>query len=175
MSSFYGVHAASVGKAAMRASRGSIDGALREAKLLLRSGYDFVWIDDGKGNVILPAAEVRARVDGSFGKDGRRRPSKTAVCVYRAVSPFDRYLAERSVSDAGQSSDARFRFFLIDLAATQCDLAREFLDGAATGRERPPEAAKIVADGDSVDPRNAATFEGLDPWMIPGLKPRIVH
>jgi hypothetical protein len=37
MSSLYGVHAVSVGKAVVTASRGTIDAALREAKLLLRS------------------------------------------------------------------------------------------------------------------------------------------
>jgi len=65
MSSVYCVHAASTGKAATKASRGTMDAALREAKFLLRGGHDFVWVDDGNGNVLLPAAEVRARLDPS--------------------------------------------------------------------------------------------------------------
>jgi hypothetical protein len=174
MSSLYCVHAVSVGRTAMRASRGTIDAALREAKFLLRSGCDFVWVDDGNGNVIVPAAEVRALLDA---RDGRRRETKAALCAYRASSAFGHYLdmAAGSSDDADQTSDARFRFFLIDLAATRCDLAREFLDGAATEPEPLEETAETAAEQDSSEPQATASLEGLEPRMIATLKPRIVH
>jgi hypothetical protein len=177
MSTIYCVHASTVGKAAIRASRGTIGAALREAKFLLCSGHDFVWVDDGKGNVILPTAEVRALLAASSGENGRRPEPEEAFCVDDAVSPFDQCLdmAARSVSYARRTPDARFRSFLIDLAATWCDLARDFLGGAATGLERLAETAKTVAELDNSDPHAASSFEGLEPRMIPGLEPRIIH
>jgi hypothetical protein len=177
MSSTYCVHAASVGKAAMSASRGTIDAALREAKFLLSSGHDFVWVDDGKGNVVLSADEVRARLDSSSGKYGRRREPKAAYRVRGAMSLFDDYLdmAGRSVGYGSQTADERFRFFLIDLAATRCDLAREFLDDAATGLDVPAETAKMAAELETFDPQAAPSLEGLEPRMIAGLKRRIIH
>jgi hypothetical protein len=175
MSSLYGVHAVSVGKAVVTASRGTIDAALREAKLLLRSGHDFVWIVDGEGNVILPAGEIRARLNGSSGKNGRRREAQAAVYAYRATTPFDHYLAERSVSLADRSPDEQFRFFLIDLAATRCALAQEFLDEAPTEPERLRETAKMAPEVDSVDAQAAPLLEGLEPRMVSGPKRRNFH
>lgn len=64
MSRLYCVHAAkSVGTAVMKASRATMGEALREAKSLLSSGAAFVWIVDGEGNLILPADQVKARLD----------------------------------------------------------------------------------------------------------------
>jgi hypothetical protein len=66
----------------MRASRATMDDALREADFLLSGGKDVVWIDDEKGNVILSPADVRARLDRSASAPrrfarwiGARRPS----------------------------------------------------------------------------------------------------
>jgi hypothetical protein len=64
--SIYCVHAAnSTAAPAMKASRATIGDALREAKLLLNGGAAFVWIADGNGKLILPADQVRARLDQS--------------------------------------------------------------------------------------------------------------
>ena len=64
MSTIYCVHAAtSAGVSAMKASRATIDEALREAAFALSSGSAFVWIVDGGGNLILPPDQVRARLD----------------------------------------------------------------------------------------------------------------
>jgi len=66
MSTIYCVHAAkSVGEAAMKASRATMDEALREAKFLVSSGHAYVWIEDERGNLTLPPAQVRARLDQS--------------------------------------------------------------------------------------------------------------
>jgi len=66
MSTIYCVHAAtSEGAAAMKASRATIDEALREAAFALSSGSAFVWIVDGEGNLILPPDQVKARLDQS--------------------------------------------------------------------------------------------------------------
>ena len=62
----YCVHAAnSTAAPAMKASRTTISDALREAKLLLNGGAAFVWIADGDGRLILPADQVRARLEQS--------------------------------------------------------------------------------------------------------------
>jgi len=73
------------------------------------------------------------------------------------MSPFDHYLdmAARCVTYARRTPDARYRSFLIDLATTWCNLAREFLDGAAKGLERLGETAKAVAELDNPDARRA--------------------
>ncbi len=64
MATIYCVHAAKSGDTpAMKASRATMDEALREAKFLLSSGSAFVWIVDGVGNLILPADQVKARLD----------------------------------------------------------------------------------------------------------------
>jgi len=66
MSTIYFVHAAtSAGIPAMKASRATIDEALREADFELSGGAAFVWIVDGKGNLILPADRVKARLNQS--------------------------------------------------------------------------------------------------------------
>jgi hypothetical protein len=65
VSKIYCVHAASVGKVAMKISRATMDYAVREANYLLSIGHDFVWIDDGRGNIIVPPAEVKACLDES--------------------------------------------------------------------------------------------------------------
>jgi hypothetical protein len=66
MSKIYFVHAAtSVGVPTVKASRATIDGALREASFALSSGSAFVWIVDGEGHLILPADQLKARLDQS--------------------------------------------------------------------------------------------------------------
>jgi hypothetical protein len=93
------------------------------------------------------------------------------------MSPFDHYLdmAARCVTYARQTTDARYRSFLIDLASTWCDLAGELLDGAAKGLERLGETARMVADLDSFGPQAAPSLEEFEPRMIPGLEPRVLH
>jgi hypothetical protein len=66
MSTIYCVHAATgEGAAAMKASRATIDEALREAAFALSSGSAFVWIVDGEGNLILPPDQVELRLNPS--------------------------------------------------------------------------------------------------------------
>jgi hypothetical protein len=93
------------------------------------------------------------------------------------MSPFDHYLdmAARCATYARRTPDARYRSFLVDLATTWCDLARELLDGAAKGLERLAETAKMVAELDSFDPDAAAPVERLEPSMIPLSVPRTIH
>jgi hypothetical protein len=63
MSKIYFVHAASsVGVPVVKASRATIDDALREAEFELSGGAAFVWIVDGEGHLILPADQVKARL-----------------------------------------------------------------------------------------------------------------
>lgn len=62
MSRIYRIHAVTNGDTAMKASRLTIDDAMREAEFLLGSGASSVWIDDRDGNPILPADKVKARV-----------------------------------------------------------------------------------------------------------------
>ncbi len=63
MSTIYFVHAAtSAGIPAVKASRATINEALREAEFELGGGAAFVWIVDGEGNLILPADQVKARL-----------------------------------------------------------------------------------------------------------------
>ena len=60
------VHAAtSAGIAAAKSSRATIDEALREAEFELRGGAVFAWIVDGESHLILPADQVKARLDQS--------------------------------------------------------------------------------------------------------------
>jgi hypothetical protein len=99
-------------------------------------------------------------------------------CVHDgAMSPFDHCLdmAARSVSYARRTSDARYRCFLIDVAEAWCDLAGELIDGNERGLERLAETAKSVAELDSFDPQAAPQIKGLEPRMIPGLEPRVLH
>ena len=64
MTKTYFVHAASdVGIPSVKVSRATIGEALRQAEFALSSGAAFVWIVDGDGHVILPAAQIKARVD----------------------------------------------------------------------------------------------------------------
>jgi hypothetical protein len=64
MSTTYFVHAAeTAGVAMMKASRATIDEALKEAELELNSGAAFVWIVDGQGNLVLPPSQIKARLD----------------------------------------------------------------------------------------------------------------
>ena len=66
MSRIYFVHAAtSVGIPMVTASRATIDEALREAEFELSGGAAFAWIVDGEGHLILPADQVKARLDRS--------------------------------------------------------------------------------------------------------------
>jgi hypothetical protein len=66
MSMIYFVHAAtSEGIPAVMASRAAIDEALREAEFEFSGGAAFAWIVDGEGHLILPADQVRARLDRS--------------------------------------------------------------------------------------------------------------
>ena len=64
MSKIYFVHAATnVGIPVVKASRATIDEALREAEFELSGGAAFVWIVDGDGHLILPADQIKARVN----------------------------------------------------------------------------------------------------------------
>ena len=64
MSTVSGVHAAkSAGIPAVKASRATIDGALREAAFELRGEAAFASIVDRDGHLALPADEVEARLD----------------------------------------------------------------------------------------------------------------
>ena len=68
MSTIYCVHAAtSAGVPAMKASRATMDEALREAAFALSSGSAFVWIVDEEGNLILPPDQVKVRLTPSAG------------------------------------------------------------------------------------------------------------
>ena len=64
MSKIYFVHAAtSAGIPTVKASRATVDEALREAEFELSGGAAFVWIVDDDGHLILPANQVKARLD----------------------------------------------------------------------------------------------------------------
>jgi hypothetical protein len=66
MSKIYFVHAAtSVGVPLVKASRATIDEALREAEFELSGGAAFVWIVDGDGRLILPADQLKAHLEQS--------------------------------------------------------------------------------------------------------------
>ena len=63
MSKIYFVHAATkVGIPVVKASRATIDDALREAEFELSGGAAFVWIVDVEGHLILPADQVKVRL-----------------------------------------------------------------------------------------------------------------
>ena len=62
--SIYCVHATnSVGRVVLKASRATMDEALMEAGSALSNGSTFVWIVDGDGNHILPADQVKSRLN----------------------------------------------------------------------------------------------------------------
>jgi hypothetical protein len=64
--SIYCVHATnSVGGVVVKASRATMDEALTEAGFALSGGSARVWIVDERGNLILPADQVKARLDPS--------------------------------------------------------------------------------------------------------------
>jgi len=66
MSTIYFVHAAtSAGISAVKASRATIEEALREAEFELSGGAAFAWIVDEEGHLILPADQVKACLDRS--------------------------------------------------------------------------------------------------------------
>ena len=66
VSKIYFVHAATdAGVPMVRASRATIDEALRQAESELSGGAAFVWIVDGDGRLILPADEIKARLGRS--------------------------------------------------------------------------------------------------------------
>jgi len=66
MSKIYFVHAATdLGVPVVKASRATIDAALREAEFELSGGAAFVWIVDGDGNLVLPSDQIKARLDQS--------------------------------------------------------------------------------------------------------------
>ena len=64
MSKIYFVHAATnAGIPVVKASRATVDEALREAEFELSGGAAFVWIVDDDGHLILPADQIKARVN----------------------------------------------------------------------------------------------------------------
>ena len=64
MSKIYWVHAATDGGVpVVKASRATIDEALKEAELELSGGAALVWIVDDEGRLILPADQVKARLE----------------------------------------------------------------------------------------------------------------
>jgi hypothetical protein len=64
MSKIYFVHAATnAGIPVVKASRATVDEALSEAEFELSGGAAFVWIVDDDGHLILPANQVKARLD----------------------------------------------------------------------------------------------------------------
>ena len=66
MSTIYFVHAAtSAGIPALKASRATIDEALREAEFELSGGAASAWIVDEEGHLVFPPDQVRARLDQS--------------------------------------------------------------------------------------------------------------
>jgi hypothetical protein len=86
MSKIYFVHAATGGGVPMvKASRATIDEALREAEFELSDGAAFVWIVDGEGHLTLPADQVKARLAQSAmaprGLAGDRIKRTAPVCV----------------------------------------------------------------------------------------------
>lgn len=63
MAKIYFVHVATdAGIPVVKASRPTIDEALRRAETELSGGAAFVWIVDGDGRLILPADQVKARL-----------------------------------------------------------------------------------------------------------------
>lgn len=76
----YRIHALTNGDVAMKASRLTIDDALREAKFLLGGEASVVWIDDKDGNPILPADQIRARV-AEFGQPPQDIISRTIIAT----------------------------------------------------------------------------------------------
>jgi len=66
MSKIYFVHAATDGGVpVVKASRATMDDALREARFELSGGAASVWIVDGEGHLIFPADQVKARLEQS--------------------------------------------------------------------------------------------------------------
>ena len=64
MSKNYWVHAATDGGVpVVKASRATIDEALKEAELELSGGAALAWIVDDEGRLILPADQVKARLE----------------------------------------------------------------------------------------------------------------
>jgi hypothetical protein len=64
MSKIYFVHATTGGGVpTVKASRATIDDALKEAQFELSGGAASVWIVDGEGRLILPADQVKARLE----------------------------------------------------------------------------------------------------------------
>ena len=68
MSKIYCVHAATDGGVPLvKASRATIGEALREAEFELSGGAALAWIVDDEGRLILPADQVKARLEQSAG------------------------------------------------------------------------------------------------------------
>jgi hypothetical protein len=68
MSTVYCVFAAnSIGAPEIKASRATMDEALKAAEFELICGADLVWIVDEDGNLILPADQLRARLARAAG------------------------------------------------------------------------------------------------------------
>ena len=66
MSKLYFVHAATgVGVPLVKATRTTVDAALRDAEFELSAGAAFVWIVDGEGRLILPADQTKVRREQS--------------------------------------------------------------------------------------------------------------
>jgi hypothetical protein len=66
MAKIHFVHAATdVGVPVVKASRATIDEALREAEFELSGAAAFVWIVDGDGRLILPADQIKSRLNRS--------------------------------------------------------------------------------------------------------------
>lgn len=86
MSKIYRVQSLSDGVCALKASRTSLEDALREARFLLGSGASMVWIEDRDGATILAADEVRARV-ARLDAASRGEGSRTATTPSAAANP----------------------------------------------------------------------------------------
>ena len=86
MSKIYFVHAApTVGIPMVKASRATIDEALREAEFELSGGAAFVWIVDGDGHLILPADQIKARLNHAAGAPEASPPTSSPQLVRDAA------------------------------------------------------------------------------------------
>jgi hypothetical protein len=63
------------------------------------------------------------------------------------MSRFEDYadLAAHCVENAGRAADARYRSLLIDMAATWCEFAQEYVE-AADSRKRLEELTRAISE-----------------------------